>query len=230
MKGVIFDFGGTLDTNGIHWSEKFYDVYLNTGIPLEKKIFEKAYLKAEPEVGNYITAGSMFSDVLKAQVNLQFDFLAEEVRLFSFLKKSAVTSRIVNECYNDVLAVVAISREVLEQLKGKYSLGIVSNFYGNLETVLKEFELFGYFDSIIDSKCAGVKKPDPEIYKMVLSSMNLSAGECVMIGDSYNSDIIPAKLAGMHTIWLKGRSWEKPEDQKKADRIINSIEEIKEIL
>ncbi|MBI3765652.1 MAG: hypothetical protein HY277_04010, partial [Ignavibacteriales bacterium] len=37
MKAVLFDFGGTIDTDGVHWSEKFWEYYQQFGVGVEKK-------------------------------------------------------------------------------------------------------------------------------------------------------------------------------------------------
>jgi putative hydrolase of the HAD superfamily len=119
------------------------------------------------------------------------------------------------------------SRELLKTLSEQYTLGIISNFYGNLKQVCKEFGLDNYLTFFIDSEVVGIRKPDTRIYELAINSMLTNPEDVVMIGDSYERDIIPAKSIGCKTIWLKGRSWCEPkEDNSKADYIINSIREI----
>lgn len=54
-----------------------------------------------------------------------------------------------------------------------------------------------------------------------------------MIGDRIDNDIIPAKLLGMHTIWIKqgfGQYWNITEDVEKADYVVHSLMDICNIL
>ncbi len=54
-----------------------------------------------------------------------------------------------------------------------------------------------------------------------------------MIGDRIDNDIVPAKLLGMHTIWVKqgfGQYWNIQGEDEKPDYIVNRIEEICDVL
>ena len=50
MKAILFDFGGTIDTDGVHWSEKFWEYYERFKLPVEKKDFERAFKFSEDEL------------------------------------------------------------------------------------------------------------------------------------------------------------------------------------
>lgn len=230
MKALIFDFGGTLDTNGVHWSEKFFDAYLKIGIPITKEEFNQAYCSAEPEVENFIFTDSSFKDVLQKQICLQVDYLAEHNKLFPFLKKNLLAQRVADLCYKDVKMELSKSKELLILLKSEYKLGIISNFYGNLEYVLKEFNINEYFDVVIDSGNLGYKKPDKRIFKELISKLNGNTEDIIMVGDSYSRDIVPAKLFGCKTVWLNLKSWEKPNEISSADFIINDLARLKDII
>ena len=47
IKGIIFDYGGTIDSHGDHWSEVIYAGYNFAGVKLEKTVFRDAYVYAE---------------------------------------------------------------------------------------------------------------------------------------------------------------------------------------
>ena len=62
---------------------------------------------------------------------------------------------------------------------------------------------------------------------------NCDPSDAVMIGDRIDNDIIPAKLSGMHTIWIKqgfGKYWNITQDIEKADLIVNNLMELCDIL
>ena len=107
---------------------------------------------------------------------------------------------------------------------------LVSNFYGNIATVLREFSLDGIFQHIVESAVVGIRKPDPRIFTLGVEALGLDPSEIVVVGDSIDKDIIPARQAGCHTVWIKGEGWtDAPVDESQAERVINSLSELVEI-
>ena len=82
---------------------------------------------------------------------------------------------------------------------------------------------------MIDSTVVKLWKPDPQIFEYCLRISGVPAKRSVVVGDSYSRDISPAKSLGCNTIWLKNKSWEKPENTNDADLIINSFNELTNI-
>ena len=64
----------------------------------------------------------------------------------------------------------------MQKLSEHYKLVLVSNFYGNIQTILKDLELFDFFSDIVESSVVGVRKPDPAIYRLGVEAMGLPAG------------------------------------------------------
>ena len=94
-------------------------------------------------------------------------------------------------------------KEVLEQLKGKYRLGILSN--GDSFSQHAKIEKTGFescFDAIIVSDDYGIDKPSEEIFAKMCELLDVKAEECVMIGDVFSSDILGAYRCGMTPIWI----------------------------
>lgn len=230
MKAVLFDFGGTLDTNGIHWSEKFRLAYDEAGLEITKKDYNEAYVKAEPQMYVEVKKDDDFLATLSKQAFLQLSYL-EANKNYSFPGGADGASKMVAEkCYADVLEVVKKVKEILKGLSKNYSLGVVSNFYGNLEASLKGIDIDKFFDVMIDSTVIDIRKPDPGIFKYALDKLKILPENAVVVGDSYERDIRPAKLLNCKTIWLDVSSWTRPEETGAADLIINNIVEIKEII
>ena len=229
IKALIFDFGGTIDTDGIHWSEKFWEYYQKFNIPISKEQYEKAYRTGEPKVEKVIQKEDTFTKTLNTQVYFQFDYLFKNSILIKNKYENYIEI-ITNNCYNFVKEKITDFRKPLKYFSDKYSLALVSNFYGNITTVLSEFKIDKYFSSVIDSSEVGISKPDPEIFRIAINKLNTEPENCVVIGDSYFRDIQPAKSLGCKTIWLDGKSWSRPTDTKDADYIINSVTEIQKLL
>ena len=79
---------------------------------------------------------------------------------------------------------------------------LVTNFYGNMHTVLAEFGLDQLFKDVIESAVVEVRKPDPQIFRLGVASLGLEPRETVMIGDSPDKDILPAQSIGCQTFQI----------------------------
>ncbi|MBI4535393.1 MAG: HAD family hydrolase [Ignavibacteriae bacterium] len=223
MKAVIFDFGGTVDTDGVHWSKKFWDAYQRHGVPITENEFEEAYRRAEPLMSaGIVEQRSGLLNTLKQQVALQVDYLRAR-KLVDSNPSSDIVQRIATTCYEEVGRTISGMWPLLADLHREYLLALTSNFYGNLEAVCRELMIDSYFTAVIDSACIGVWKPDPAIFCITLQRLGVRPPDAVVIGDSYDRDIVPAKSLGCKTIWLCGRSWHTPDDCSAADYQITSL-------
>lgn len=93
--------------------------------------------------------------------------------------------------------------EVLEELHGRYHLGVIANQSPGTEERLVKFGIRQYFDVILSSAEEGVEKPNMEIFRRALKRTACMPEEAYMIGDRLDNDIEPAAGLGMHTIWVK---------------------------
>lgn len=117
--------------------------------------------------------------------------------------------------------------EVLEYLSPRYKLHIITNGFQEIqEKKLKGSNIHQYFDQIIDSEIAGVKKPHPYIFELALTKANVAPQNSLMIGDSIEADIMGAKSAGFHTLHFNAHK----EPEHGLCKIINNLIEIKSIL
>ena len=124
------------------------------------------------------------------------------------------------------------NKQVLEHLKqAGYPMVLVSNFYGNINQVLKDAEIDGYFKEVIESAVVGVRKPNPAIFALGVCALDLPASQVLVVGDTYGKDIIPAHKLGCHTLWIKGLQWEEKQvDESIPDGIIRKLSEMEEFL
>ena len=91
--------------------------------------------------------------------------------------------------------------EILEYLKPNYRLHIITNGFSEIqEKKLKQSNISAYFDQVVNSEMAGVKKPNPKIFHLALQMANVDARKSLMIGDSIEADILGAKAVGIHAI------------------------------
>lgn len=232
IKGILFDFGGTLDTNGTHWGIVLQEAYRDAGVRLDEKAFREMYVQGERQLAAHpvIEAEDTFDIVLQKKLDLEYTYAIAH----GFLPDEPATrTRIVEiarRCYESARENTRRAATLLRQLHTDYRLALVSNFYGNLHAVLADFGLSDCFDVVIESAHAGVRKPDPAIFARALEALRLSPAETVVVGDSYKNDIAPALALGITPIWLKGRGWDENDVHRTAPYIIGDLAELSDVL
>ena len=117
--------------------------------------------------------------------------------------------------------------EVLDQLKGRYQLLLLTNGAPELQNTKLEItpEIAPYFDEIIISGAFGKGKPDASIFRHALEKLNVSPGEALMIGDNLMTDILGSNRAGIRNVWVNRE--DKP---KKEVEPTYEIKDLKELL
>ena len=217
VKSLLFDYGGTIDTNGVHWGEALWETYHLYDKGLSRDRFRKVYEKVEKKLGSQslILPNHTFKETLEIKVKLQLEELGIESQ--SFLNQVTETG------YENARRCIRRASEVLEQLKEHYPMYLVSNFYGNLRTVLHEFDLTHYFRAVIESAETGFRKPDPEIFRIAIGKTGCKPEEIVVIGDSYKNDIRPAKNLGCPSIWLKVKGWNSEDEPTEHSLVIDDF-------
>ena len=99
-------------------------------------------------------------------------------------------------------------RTTLDQLAGDYRLFAISN--GNAD--LAAIGLAQYFEASLTAREAGVLKPDPRIFEILLLRAGLRAAEAAHVGDDADADVEGARRAGVLPVWLNrdGAAWPLP--------------------
>lgn len=117
--------------------------------------------------------------------------------------------------------------EVLEYLKPKYKLHIITNGFAHVQTKkINNASLGGYFSTITNSELAGVKKPNSIIFDYAVNSAQCSKENSIMIGDDLEADIGGALNAGLDAIFFNAKNIEEPSNFKQ----INHLLELKKYL
>ena len=83
-----------------------------------------------------------------------------------------------------------------------FKLGLISNMDKLGSELLDEFKLSEYMDICVTSKEANVEKPDPQIFNLALSKLNIKPEEAIYVGDQILSDVEGASNAGMTPVLL----------------------------
>lgn len=227
IKGYIFDYGGTLDTGGCHWGRRIWHGYEHRQVPVDEALFREAYVHAERELGRnpIIQPDYTFRKTLDVKLRIEMEYIAARQHGFDAARWHGT---VLDDLYEATRGETSHSRCVLCELRQRHPIVLVSNFYGNIETVLNEFGLRRFFDSIIESAAVGVRKPDPRIFTLGVEALGLRPEDVVVVGDSYDKDILPAHKAGCRTVWMKGEGWTDGtvEDTSAADAVISALDEL----
>lgn len=230
IKGIIFDYGGTIDTNGVHWSEVIWEQYRRESDNISKELFREAYVHGERTLAKkrIIEPEDTFKTLLEKKIAIQADYLRDT----GIELKSKQQHDIATGCYKRVLETLSITRSIIKELSHRYPLVLVTNFYGNMPVVLNEFKLKEYFREIVESSIVGLRKPDPKLFELGVKCLGLPTDSVAVIGDSYKKDIYPASTIGCKTVWLKKVCWEEETIQpgNEPTAIIDNMELVRELL
>lgn len=235
MKGLILDYGATIDSNGKHWAEILWDSYTQASLPITKEQFREAYIYAERYLSmmNIIKPDQNFFELMQVRIGIQMDYMLQQgmltkdilettLRMTSdgevpIMDKAEIIQHFVDImagiCYDYARRCTLDSYEVVEYLSQKYDLALVSNFYGNLPAVLQDFGLLRCFKVVVDSTEVGVRKPDPKIFQIAIEKLGIPAKEVTVIGDSFEKDIQPAQSLGCQAIWFCNEGWDAESDK-----------------
>ncbi|MFS0780137.1 HAD family hydrolase [Bacillus sp. 1P06AnD] len=122
------------------------------------------------------------------------------------------------------------SLRVLDALKGKYKLGLLTNGSPELQKTKLSItpEIAPYFDEIIISGSFGKGKPDASIFEFALDQIGVGPDEALMIGDNLMTDILGSNRAGIKNVWINRHGKERNEVEPTYE--IKHLEELYAIL
>jgi putative hydrolase of the HAD superfamily len=150
---VLLDFGGTLDADGVPWSQRLFQGYREQGGEVDRFDFEERFQRSDrmvEQLPDITTLG--FRGLVLEQLTILRALLPDgdaidlEVWAGGFVDASRETA--------------GRNRGILGTIRTRYALAVVSNFTGNLGPCLAELELADCFKVVLDSAQLGIRKPD----------------------------------------------------------------------
>ncbi len=117
--------------------------------------------------------------------------------------------------YDDVLP-------ALGWLSARYRMFVISN--GNAD--LRVIGLAHYFERSLAARDAGMLKPDPRIFAMMLDAAGVPAAAALYVGDDPRSDVEGARRAGIRPVWVNRRGAEWPGDLSRPEHAVSSLSEL----
>ena len=200
IKAILFDFGGTLDNDGVDWFTRLHRAIESLGPPMDRNLFQTLadnaayWLNTCPDVH-------------------QLSFQGTAERICQHVHRHApepngngspnwTPKQVADLFHAEADQFLTRNRALLAQLRPHYQLGCISNNWGNTAGWCRQFELDQHFQTIIDSTVVGITKPEPGIFRAALDQLNLPPQACAYVGDWFPADIVGAHAADLKTIWV----------------------------
>lgn len=217
---LLFDFGGTLDADGLPWKDRFRQFYRACGVDPGDEVFDPAFYAADDALLGALPPACGLRETVER--------LATGVSAGLEVSDRNVTKRVAREFLEESLARLSASGLLLARLHGRYRLGLVSNFYGNLTEVCAEAGIVAHFDVVVDSTRVGFTKPDARIFRHATAALGVDPSDVTFIGDSPSRDMAGARGVGMRHVWLTGQ--ESPKPCCPGDRVIPRLADLERLL
>ena len=221
IRTILFDLGGTLDGDGLHWLDRFVGLYAEAGVRLPRETLRAAFDEAERRASSDEgMSRAHFSDMVLRHLEWQFEVLGLNDRPL----RQSIGGRFIAA----VERTGRLNVTTLSSLKDRgLTLGVVSNACGNADVLCDDLGYTPYLSFVVDSRRVGLTKPDPAIYEHAASLAGCPVRAIMMVGDSFERDIVPARSLGMKTAWLQpaGASTHCP-DPALVDLFLSSVGEL----
>lgn len=222
IQAIVFDFGGTLDGNGLHWRERAYRFIQRKFPHVSREEFDQA---DRASVENFVASGDGRRCNLRQTADAIFTGIYEGLELNSKIRDS-----FLHDFCRDAEEWLHQNRRWLASLRTNYRLGVISNNFGNTKGWCDDYALSPLLDVIVDSAVVGIKKPDGGIFRAALSELGVSAVEAIYVGDTYSDDMVGAKSVGMWTAWLVGDQPDMCQESSAADYQLSQLQDLSQFL
>jgi putative hydrolase of the HAD superfamily len=197
IRAILFDMGGTLDGDGLHWLDRFVALYRRLGVTLPRDTLRGAFDEAERRAAfDQAIAAADLEQMVALHVDWQLAHLS--------LADAAMRRQLIDGFVQPIRAAAAANRRLLDDLVGRgFLLAVVSNGCGNVDVLCRDYGYAPFLSATVDSRRLGISKPDPTIFTHAASLLGVPPANTIVVGDSFERDIVPAKRAGMKTAWLQ---------------------------
>ncbi|WP_456441168.1 YjjG family noncanonical pyrimidine nucleotidase [Psychroserpens sp.] len=198
IKHVFFDLDHTLwdfDKNSALAFDKIFEIHQ---INIDRNQFLSMY---EPINLNY---WKLYREEKIDKSNLRYKRLKDTFDAIEF----EVSDDTINQLSEDYITYLTTFNhlfegtfDLLEHLKVHYKLHIITNGFDEAQQKkMDNAKISQYFETVTNSEIAGVKKPNPIIFKYALNVAKAEPHESIMIGDNIEADVLGALDMGFDAI------------------------------
>lgn len=204
VRGIGFDLFNTLITMEPHALpeavERLCSSLRKDGIAVEREVFHKVHRKAALEhIAGTRRDGRETHNrfwISTALCRLGFALEPDDPRI------SRAVERYFS-AFQDCCRLIPGTEDMLEAIKDRYRLGLLSNFTHPpaARAILERLGIASFFEVIVISGEIGYRKPHALVFEFLLNSLGLGAHELLYVGDDPEPDIDGARSAGIRTVW-----------------------------
>ena len=224
IRYVLFDVDDTLLDFGKAEAAAIRKTFERIGIPVTDELIRR-YSEINAQQWSRFEKGEITREKLLTE---RFDILFSELGI-------NVPSEMAQASYEYLLGIghyfVDGAEELLEALKDKYELYIVSNGNASVQDRrLKSAGIIPYFKDIFISERVGFNKPSAEFFETCFERIpGFEKDKAVIVGDRLSSDILGGINAGVKTCWFNPRG-DAPDPDIPADYEIKHLGELPALL
>lgn len=223
-KNIYFDLDNTLwdfESNAREAFKEIFDIYQLWDRITDFEKFISTFTSCNEQLWEKYRQGQIQKEALRIE---RFHLTLKQLDI-----KDNFISRQISEAYLKLVPqksnLVRYAYEVLDYLKSKYNLFILTNgFHETQNAKLINSGIRNYFSGMITSEDARWSKPDRRIFAYALKSVNARKSESVMIGDDLHVDIEGAKNFGMDQVFYNRKMISH------HTKITYEIKELKELM
>ncbi|WP_158729265.1 MULTISPECIES: YjjG family noncanonical pyrimidine nucleotidase [unclassified Flavobacterium] len=224
LTDVFFDLDHTLWDFDKNSELTFNTIFKNNHPEVDAKLFIDKYVPINQECWKLY----------------QFDKITHEELRYNRLKHSfdaidySISDAQINKISDEYIKLLPDNNhlfdgtfEILEYLKPKYNLHIITNGFADVQSrKMYNAKIESYFQTVTNSEMAGVKKPNPGIFNYAIAQANANIASSIMIGDSYDADVLGALNVGLDAIYFN----ESNANVDQSIKQINNLLELKKFL
>ncbi len=211
FSAVLFDFGGTLDADGVHPRDQMLRAIRSVGGQCDERAFHDTYTAVDRWI---IEEKKALGLGLAAFNELFLKELSRRLWNDETFADGAIRSLTATQS-----AKLKENTKTLLELGKTYQLGIVSNFSGNLRDILEEQGMRALFSTVTDSFHEGVEKPNAQIFLRTVARMGCQPKDCVFVGDHLERDVQASQSVGLTPVWLSEKTILSPENVAHISRL-----------
>jgi putative hydrolase of the HAD superfamily len=104
----------------------------------------------------------------------------------------------------DYCRLIPQTLNMLTVLKGRYRLGLLSNFTHApaVQGLLDQLGLAPFFETVLVSGALGFRKPHPLVFERLVKDLGVERNHILYVGDSLDPDVVGAVRAGLRPVWM----------------------------
>ena len=206
IRGILFDFDGTLRHSQPDGGEVFIDQAIALGLPIGmddrlrgirwEHYYWANYPELRADLNTFGREGSEFWHNYGHRQLVSLGIPREQAGLLS-----PVLTKYMSEQYKPDSVLPREVPALLGQLKeAGFKLAVVSNREFPYQQELDQLGVSEYFDLLLAAGEVQSYKPEPGIFEAALQRMDLTPEAAMYVGDNYFADVVGSQRAGLRPV------------------------------